>query len=203
MKKTIEKIKEVMEKRSSVRKYQKGKEIPKEVLNEVLRLAGTAPSSWNLQHWRFIVIEDQQRKESLLSVTNNQQQVVDSSVVIVVLGDTEANKNAKKIYKDAPEQVRDVLLSNIQNAYENVPNIGIHEAIRNASFASMQLMLAAKAFELDTCPIGGFNHQELIDFLNIPKRYIPVLMITIGYAEAPAHPTDRLPLEDIVIRETF
>ncbi|MDZ5471543.1 nitroreductase family protein [Bacillus sp. 31A1R] len=195
-------IVDVMKERSSVRKYKKGLRIPKETLDQILSAAGTAPSSWNLQHWKFIVVEDEARKERLLPISYNQQQVADASAVIIVLGDLEANKNALKIYENAPEHVREALTRNIENAYK-LEDTGMLEAIKNSSYATMQLMLAAKAFDLDTCPMGGFNSEALIKELNIPDRYIPVLMMSIGYAESPAHPTERFSIEDTVVRETF
>jgi nitroreductase len=67
----------------------------------------------------------------------------------------------------------------------------------------MQLMLAAKAKGYDTCPMGGFDKQALIKELNIPDRYIPVMMITIGKAAAPAHASSRFSLEKLVTEESF
>jgi nitroreductase len=49
-------------------------------------LAATAPSSWNLQHWKFIVVQDQQIKEHLLPIAYGQQQVIEASAVIISSG---------------------------------------------------------------------------------------------------------------------
>lgn len=199
----------VMKERSSVRKYKKGVSIPQQLFHEILEAAAAAPSSWNLQHWRFLVIQDQENKDRLYPIANKQQQVSDASAVVVVLGDTEANKNAEKVYAEAvqagfmTEEAKDALVGNINRAYQNVENIGVHEAIRNASFAAMQLMLAAKAHGIDSCPMGGFNPVTLREELNIPDRFIPVLMISLGYADEPAHRTSRFPLDQVVIKESF
>jgi nitroreductase len=200
---------EVMEARHSVRKYQAGTVIPREELNEILRLAATAPSSWNLQHWRFLVVTDQAKKEKLLPIAYGQQQVVDSSATIVVLGDLEADKAARTVYDEAlqkgyvNQQVRDTMIQQIEGAYRGNPQVARDEAIRNGSLAAMQLMLAAKAKGYDTCPMGGFDKDALVRELNIPERYIPVMMITLGKAAAPAYPTSRLPLEQLVIENSF
>ena len=202
-------IAEVMKARTSVRKYKKGLQIPKETLDEILELASTAPSSWNLQHWKFIVIQDEENKKKILPIAFNQQQIVDCSALIVVLADTEANQNAEELYGEAvkagymTEAAKETLVGQINNAYQSNANIGVYEAIRNASLASMQLMLAAKAKGIDSCPIGGYLPQALIEELNIPARYMPNMLITLGYAEKPAHQTGRFPLEHIVIEERF
>jgi len=200
---------EVMEARHSVRKYQPGTVIPREELQEILRLAATAPSSWNLQHWRFLVVTDPKQKEKLLPIAYGQQQVVDASATVIVLGDLEADKSARPVYDQALEkgyvnqQVRDSMIQQIEGAYRGNPQVARDEAIRNASLAAMQLMLAAKAKGYDTCPMGGFDREALSKELNIPERYMPVMMITVGKAASPAYPTTRFPLEQVVVENSF
>ncbi|HZG77157.1 MAG TPA: nitroreductase family protein, partial [Paenibacillus sp.] len=55
----------VMEERHSVRAYVPGVTMPKEDLDAILRAAGSAPSSWNLQPWKFLAIEDAALREKL------------------------------------------------------------------------------------------------------------------------------------------
>ncbi|MDR7318284.1 nitroreductase family protein [Brevibacillus nitrificans] len=200
---------QAMEARHSVRKYDPNVAIPQGELNEILRLAASAPSSWNLQHWRFLVVTDPAIKQKLLPIAYNQQQVVDAYATIIILGDLEADKAATVVYDQAlakglvPQQVRDTMISQVENAYKNNPEMARDEAIRNSSYAAMQLMLAAKAKGYDTCPMGGYDKAKLIEALNIPSRYIPSLMLTIGKAAVQAHPTDRLGLDQLVIENSF
>lgn len=194
---------ELLLSRHSVRKYEPGVTIPEAELNEILELAASAPSSWNLQHWRFLVVSEQAGKERLLPIAYNQQQVVDASVVVIVLGDLEADKVAPKVYESATSQIRDMMLGQINGAYQNNPGLARDEAIRNGSLAAMQLMLAARAKGYDTVPMGGYNQAALIQELNIPDRYVPIMMLPIGKAQAPGRATERLPLEHQIIRERF
>lgn len=199
----------VMKQRSSIRKYQQGVDIPQETLNQILEAAATAPSAWNLQHWKFLIIQDPENKSRILPIAYNQQQVVDASAVIIVLGDTKANENAEIVYGETvragfmTEEVKNQIVSSIDSYYESNEHAGTHDAIRNAAFAAMQLMLAAKAHGIDSGPMGGYDAEALRKELNIPDRYIPVLMLTLGYAEQPAHQTNRFPVDQLVIRERF
>ncbi|WP_289141089.1 nitroreductase family protein [uncultured Brevibacillus sp.] len=200
---------QVMEARHSVRKYDPTATIPQGELNEILRLAASAPSSWNLQHWRFLVVTDPAIKEKLLPIAFNQQQVVDAYATIIILGDLEADKSARLVYDEAVanglmiESVRDTMIAQIEGAYKSNPEIARDEAIRNSSYAAMQLMLAAKAKGYDTCPMGGYNRDALIKELNIPSRFLPTLMLTIGKASVQAHPTARFGLDQLVINNSF
>ncbi|MBR2565891.1 MAG: nitroreductase family protein [Paenibacillus sp.] len=197
----------VISERHAVKKYEKGVVMPEADLNAILTAASEAPSSWNLQHWRFLVIESEADKAKLLPIAYGQNQVVDSCVTIAVLGDLEANRNTF-IYDQAveagtlPAGVRDALVGQINAAYQS-PQIARDEAIRNASFASQNIMLAARSLGYDTCPMGGYNPQQLIETFNIPERFIPTLLITVGKAAEPARPSGRFPLSELVVKGSF
>lgn len=200
---------EVLNERHSVRKYDPEAELTTEEITELLEDAAKAPSSWNLQHWKFLVIHDQQAKEQLLPIAYNQQQVVEAAAVVAVLGDLEADQNADRVYQGAvdegymSEEVKTTLVSQIKDAYATKPDLAKDEAIRNASLASMQLMLAAKARDLDTCAMGGFNAEELVQSFDIPERYHPVMLISVGKAVKPAHQTARFPIQEAIVWNKF
>ncbi|MGA8944000.1 MAG: nitroreductase family protein [Thermoactinomyces sp.] len=200
---------EVMKARTSVRRYDKEASIPREELNEILEIATTAPSSWNLQHWRFLVITSRDMKERLRSIANNQAQVTEAAATVVVLGDLEANETAREIYGQSlkegkiTQEIHDLMIGQVDDAYRNNPRFARDEAMLNAGLAAMQIMLTAKAKGYDTCPIGGFDRQKLIEAFQVPKRYVPVMLITIGKRASSARPTPRLPLEQVTVWESF
>ncbi len=74
--------------RRSIRKY-KRKEIPENVLKELLEVARTAPSAANRQAWELIVVKDQKLKAELVPACKNQKFVEDCSVFLVALEDPE------------------------------------------------------------------------------------------------------------------
>lgn len=195
---------DVLTERKSVRQYERGVVIPKAELDELLTLAAAAPSSWNLQQWRFIVIESQAEKDALLPIAYGQKQVSDASVVIVLLADTEANVVGRANLDKAvaaghlKAEIRDSLAGQFDGAYQNA-QYAREEGIKNAAFAGMQLMLAAKAKGYDSVPMGGYNQQALIDHLNIPARYVPVMLLPIGKAAAPGRPSSRMGLDELVL----
>jgi nitroreductase len=199
---------EIIKARHSVRKYKPNVKIPENTLNEILELAALAPSSWNIQQWRFLVIQEQAQKDLVKGIAYGQQQVSDASVVVVILGDLEANLTGHQIYDEAvaagqlPAEVRDTLVAQIDGAY-TIEQVARDEANKNAGLAAMQLMLAAKAKGYDTVAMGGFDKARLVEALKIPARYIPVMMIPIGEAATEARPTGRLSLDQLVIKESF
>ncbi len=195
----------VVTERHSVRHYDPTVKLSREEIKELIALATKAPSSWNLQHWKFLVFHEDAVKARLLPIANNQQQVIQAAVVIAVLGDLEADKNAEPVYTDAmqagnlSEEIKNIVVGQIKHAYANGANIARDEAIRNASLAAMQLMLAAKSKGYDTCAMGGFDGRKLITEFKIPARYLPIMLISVGKGTKQGRPTQRFPVDDVIV----
>ena len=62
--------------------------IPDSDLEKILRAGLEAPSSYNLQPWRFVVVRDGSQRRKLRMAAMNQQKVEEAPVVIVACGDT-------------------------------------------------------------------------------------------------------------------
>ncbi|WP_438449212.1 nitroreductase family protein [Gorillibacterium sp. sgz5001074] len=189
--------------RQSIRSYDPSVRIPAEELKEMLAEAALAPSSSNLQPWRFLVVDDPAVKEKLLPIANNQKQVVDSAATVILLGDTEAYKQADKIYDLAveagmPKEARDSYVPRMKEAYRSMPpEVARGVALVDGGLVAMQLMLVAKAHGYDTVPMGGFSAEKLIEEFKIPSNLVPVMLISIGKALNPGFPKARLPVEDV------
>lgn len=201
--------------RHSVRYFDASHKLSEQEIKELLNIAGSAPSSWNLQHWKFVAITEAAAKEKLLPIANGQKQVVDASLTIAILGDLEAGRNAEAVYgpviragiEDAYAGYRShqALFDQIEEAYAVSASSSYRrdEAIRNASLAAMQLMLAAKAMGLDSGPMVGFDADAFVKAFHVPPRYVPVLLVAIGKAAKPARATSRFPVEDTIVWNGF
>lgn len=195
----------VIRERRSVRKYDPNFKISREEILDILKEATLAPSSSNLQPWKFVVIQDDAAKKELRVIANNQEQVETASAVIAVLGDREMYRNSEQVYRssfeagymDETTMVR--MIENSNKLYPSVP-VDMRENIASfdAGLVSMQLMLIAKARGYDTVPMGGFNRQQFVERFNIEDRYMPSLLIALGKAAAPGHKTTRLPIDEVV-----
>lgn len=191
--------------RHSVRRYKKGAGIPDAELLQILDVARYAPSAWNLQHWRLAVIKEQADKETLFPIANSQKQILDSAVTVAVLGDLQANRNAKAVYTQLAEaggmsnELATRQIANINHVYDTRgEHFGRDHAMLNAGLISMQLMLAAKALGYDSVPMTGFDAAAFSQAFNIDSRYIPAMLISIGISDEPPHQSPRLPLEELL-----
>jgi len=199
-------LSDVIKERHSVRKYDSTYKISQDEIKEMLKEATQAPSSSNLQPWRFIVIQDQELKKELRAVANNQEQVETASAVIAVLGDKEMYKSVEKVYQSAFEAgfMDEANMNRLIEGTNKTYPFASEEVLKNiasfdAGLVSMQLMLIAKDRGYDTVPMGGFDKEKFVKMFNVEDRLFPIVLISVGKAAAPAFNTTRLPLEDVLI----
>ncbi|MNB91939.1 putative NAD(P)H nitroreductase YodC [compost metagenome] len=194
----------VIQDRRSVRYYDTEAKISREEMNEILQQATLAPSGANLQPWRFLVIDSQELKQKLLPIAYNQKQVIEASAVIAVLGDMEGYTLAAKIYDMAvdagymPKETAKSFVERYQEMFASMsPDNVLRKVLIDSGLVSMQLMLVARAKGYDTVSMGGFDQAKFVEAFDIPARYAPIVLIAIGKAAKPGHPTVRLPIEEV------
>src|SRR5690606_10178935 len=162
--KTPTKLEEIMHARKSVRKYKEGVVIPREKLEYLLEQATSAPSSSNMQPWRFLVIDNPEAKKELRAIANNQEQVENSSAIIAALGGVtlyiygEQNYNAILESGYMASEIADHMYKSSDALYGGLPEDVLKNIVTfDAGLISMQIMLLAKDMGYDTVPMGGFD----------------------------------------------
>ena len=197
---------EIVKGRRSIRNYDTDVKISKEEMTQILEEATLAPSSVNMQPWRFLVIDSEEGKATLAPLAKfNQVQVETSSAVIAVFGDMNAVDSIETIYDMAvekglmPQEVRDRQVPAIQGMYSSVSANDLKDSILiDSGLVSMQLMLVARAHGYDTNPIGGYEKDQIAEAFGLEKdRYVPVMLLSIGKAVDAGYPSVRLPINDI------
>jgi nitroreductase len=195
----------VAKERRSVRQYDAEYVMTEEEIREILEIAIQAPSSSNLQPWRFLVIQDKQTQQELLPIAKNQQQIVDASAVIAVLADIEGYKNAERIYGELvnkgimKNEIKEPYVASIMHNYGNFSaEKALSVAMIDGGLVSMQIMLAAKAKGYDTVPMGGFDEAQFVDAFNVPENFKPVMLISLGKGTKAGFEKVRLPLDTLL-----
>jgi len=204
------KFMDVIRERHSVRYYDPAFKIPQEELKQMLEEATLAPSSSNLQPWRFLVITDQADKEKLKAIAYGQQQVADASAVIAVFGDLDSWQQTEKIYNRnveigaMDEATKDRMASHVKETYKNLPpEVARGIVLVDGGLVSQQFMLAAKAHGYDTVPMGGYDSAKFKEEFNVPDRYVQVMLIAVGKAARAAHKTSRLTVDEVTAWNRF
>ncbi|CAI6025210.1 Putative NAD(P)H nitroreductase YodC [Paenibacillus sp. JJ-100] len=192
--------------RRSVKLYDPEVKISREEMTEILAEASRAPSSVNMQPWRFLVVDTPEGKEKLAPLAKfNQNQVLTSAAVIGVFIDMNNAEYLEEIFGKAvehgfmPQEIAEQQLKFVKPYYDNMPVSDLRDVnLIDAGLVSMQLMLVARAHGYDTNPIGGYEKDQIAETFGMDKdRYQPVMLISIGKSAKEGHPSYRLPVDTI------
>ncbi|EOU1828423.1 nitroreductase family protein [Clostridium perfringens] len=201
-------FKDVVFNRHSVKVFDKNVKISHEEMLEIIKEATKAPSSVNMQPWRFVVVESEEGKEKLRPLVNfNTRQNDTSSAMILIFGDMKCYEKAEEIYGSAvekgfmTEESKKEAMEFFVPFYKNASKNKMNDIVKiDSSLAAMQLMLVARLHGYDTNPIGGFEEEKLAEAFGLdPERYVPVIIIAIGKSDYKAHSSVRLDAKDITV----
>ena len=198
---TLEAIKE----RRSIKHFDPSHKLTETEIQNLFEMAKLSPTSFNIQNWRFVYVDDKEVQAQLKSAAWNQAQVEEASGVVVLCADLKASeKDPQRYWKDDDQSVQDAIVPMIRKFYEANESLQRDEALRSCGIAAQTIMLTAKDMGYDSCPMIGFDSQKVAEIINLPKDHIVTMMITIGKATQAAKPrSGSLKLSEVLIRNKF
>lgn len=194
--------------RRSIRNYDPSYEIEHSELLQIIDEAAKAPSSVNLQPWRFVIVESEEAKAKVKPLIRfNTLQNETSSAMILIFGDLKCQEYAQEIYQEAvnrglmPQEVMEKQLAAIVPMYDSLNKAQMERIVQiDASLVAMQLMLVARSHGYDTNPIGGFDADQLAEAFDLDEeRFHPVMILSIGKAMETGYESVRLSAEKITV----
>ncbi len=195
----------LIKQRISANKFDPARTLSEAEIKELVSYATQAPSSYNIQHWRFVAVTKPEDKARLKAVAYHQQKVEDAAVTFIVLGDLRGYEKLPEIVGRTLEaglvdqKKAESWVKTARAGYENNERFARDEAIRSGALAAMTLMIAAEALGLVSGPMIGFDPEGVKREFNIPDRYVPVMLLTVGHpapGNLPRKP--RLSVDDVL-----
>lgn len=196
---------DIIETRKSVRKYL-NKEIPNDVLRQILEAGRLAPSWMNSQPWKFIVVKNQETKNLLSKLSSNQPHVRYANAVIVCVADNNAwsKEEFGKILKG--KGIKDEAIDNIMTMQALYPPLlgketTLLRSVEQVTYATAYMTLEAERLGVACCVIGALGNEvtkvlpevykEVKEKLGLDENQCIISMLTLGY-EAEKQPTNKL-----------
>lgn len=176
--------------------------IPDADLEKIVKAGLEAPSGYNLQPWRFVVVRDPEQRKRLRSAAMDQPKVEEAPVVIVACGDTEGWKTGDLEDALRMGNERGIPESYNERARQGVGGLlggtggtaaGIEQDIRiwlnrHVMIAFTTMMLMAEALGYDTAPMEGFFEDKVKQTLAIPPSVKVVALLAIGHRKGDDKP---------------
>lgn len=191
--------------RRAIKHFDPEYRMPEEDITTLFSLAVLSPTAFNIQNWRFVVVRDPELRQKIRAVSWNQAQVTEASLFIVLCADLKAwEKQPVRYWKNADKKVQDFMVSAIDGYYRGKDQVQRDEAMRSCGIAAQTLMLATKSLGYDSCPMVGFDFDEVAKLINLPEDHVIAMFIAIGKGTKDAWPRPgQLTLDEVVISDSF
>jgi nitroreductase len=188
------------EARRSVRRFEPTP-VPESDLLELLRLAGRAPSAYNAQPWRFIVVRDEELKAKLAEAAFNQQQVLRAPATVVIYSDMAdaLERMPEAMHPDMPSEKREAGVASLRATFAKKSEAERESwGAEQSNIALGYFLLLAESFGLGTSPMLGFDAAKVKALLGLPGHVRIPALVAIGYPGEEGFRPHRLPIETLV-----
>ena len=191
--------------RRAVKHYDPNHEMSEQEINRLLEAAMQAPTSFNIQHWRFVVVRDPELRKEIRANGNDQAQMTDASLLVLMTADVKAwEKEPQRYWRNAPTEVAEILVNWMGPFHEGKEELQRDEAQRSIGMAMQTLMLAAQGLGYDSCPMIGFDHEKVAELVNLPADHCIGPMVAIGKrTQDPWPKPGQLGMDEVVITDRF
>jgi nitroreductase len=165
-----------------------GEPIPAKDLWQILDAGLCVPSGYNMQPWRFVVVQHPEQRRRLRAASYNQAKVEEASAIIVACGDRDGWR------RDLEEMLRMGRAGGMPESYAaqaaaNVPDylssFSRDEMAgwlnKQVTIATTTMMWMAEVLGYDTAMMEGFEQQGVCETLRLPMSYWVVSLLTIGH----------------------
>ncbi|MCC6243453.1 MAG: nitroreductase family protein [Gemmatimonadaceae bacterium] len=170
-------------------------------LHALLEATRRAPSAFNTQPWRFVVVRDAALKSDLMAAANNQKQIGGAPVVIALYADMEDTLAHldEVVHPDLTPEARANTIASFQRSWANksIEQRAIW-ANAQANIALGYLLLVARSEGLGTSPMLGFNADKVKALLDIPSHATITALVAVGHPGDDGFRSHRHSLDRIV-----
>ena len=182
----IKDLEQVIRERRSTPSFD-GSEMPPHDLRRILEAGIAAPSGYNVQPWRFVVVQSEEQKHKLRAACFNQAKVEEGSAVIACCGDADSwRRDADEIIRmglegGMPEGYAVQLKSHVESYLSSLNRDQMHGWLnKQVALASAFMMLTAESLGYDTAPMEGFEQERVHEILRLPLSYWVVSLLVVG-----------------------
>lgn len=198
-------VRTAIETRRAIKEFDANHKMTEREIEELMSLALLSPSAFNIQHWRFVLVQNPELRESVRAVSWMQPQITDASLLVVICADIDAwQKAPDRYWRNAPDDVREGIVAVIGEYYRERPQTQRDEAMRSCGIAAQTLMLAAKGMGYDSCPMDLSDFGEVAKLIQLPEGHVIAMFVAIGKRVREPWPrAGQLPLDEVVLVDHF
>ncbi len=166
--------------------------LPSEDLGTILEAGLHAPSGFNMQPWRFIVVQSPEQKRRMRAASYNQAKVEEASAVIVACGDMDGWRKDLGLMLEMgraggmPESYAAQAQSSVSTYMASFTPDQMKQWLnKQVMLPFTHMMLMAEVLGYDTAPMEGFEQEKVHEALRLPLSYWVVALLAVGHLKGP------------------
>ncbi|RKX94206.1 MAG: nitroreductase family protein [Spirochaetes bacterium] len=173
--------------RRSATFFDKNRDLNEQTIKDIINLSLLAPSAFNLQPWRIIVVKSGESKKKLFNLSNQQDKVLEAPVTLIIIGNKEGYADTNPVWDEMLQSVGgdDKMVVGAKEAaaflYGSSDERKLKFAESNAGLLSMSIMTAAKEFGVDSHPMSGIDFDGIHKEFSLKEEESVVMTISLGY----------------------
>ena len=110
---------EAVEQRRAVKHFDSNHKMTEEEIKKLMSAVLLSPTSFNIQNWRFVIVQDRELRQKIREVAWNQSQVTDASLLVVLCADVKSwEKQPERYWRNAPEEIQNFVVPAIAQYYQ-------------------------------------------------------------------------------------
>lgn len=192
--------------RFATKQFDATKKITSEDLGEVERAIRFAPTSYGIQPFHVVRVDDPELRKKLRAVSYDQAQVTDASHFFVFCARLDVAERIDQYFTVLSGGSEEVLEKTkgaramMHGALDALTGDTAFAWSARQAYLALGFGLAAAAeLGVDTCPMEGFNPSEVDKILGLPAHIRSVAYMAVGHRSAdPERPKFRFPKSDII-----
>ncbi len=202
-------VAEVLSRRRTTRRFDPTRPLADDLLTEILRLATFAPSAYNLQPWRFLVVRNEPNRRRLRALAFNHPVITQAPVVVIVLGYLTPDRSHLPVIVETMRDLGAVTPAEASETFARATrSFADHAdrpawATRTAMLAVSTILIAAESLGVASAWIEAFQMVKIRDIFGIPNDHAPCGLVALGHAAEPGRFPGRLSLDDVCFAEHF
>ena len=197
-----------MDFRHACKVFDETKKISDEEIAYIMEVARKSPSSFGMEAWKFLVITNEELKAKIRPACWDQVQVTSCSHLVIVLAGIDSVKvesgEVKKRFsrRELPAETLEFYMGLYASHLEKTlsSNDNIYSWTSKQSYIAAGNMMSAAAFiGIDSCPIEGFDKEQVEAILDLDKsKYQLSLVLPFGYRVNPQSEQLRLDSDNVI-----
>lgn len=191
--------------RRAVKHFDPAHKMNDDEVARLLEAAVQSPTSFNIQHWRFVLVDEPALRQQIRELGNDQAQITDASLLLIMTADVKAwTKDASRYWANAPKEVSDLLVGWMGPFHEGREQLQRDEAMRSIGMAMQTIMLAAQGMGYDSCPMIGYDFDAVGTLIGLPEDHVIGPMVVVGKKTKDSWPKPgQLSLDEVVVKNRF